>query len=625
MSRLLVGMMGHVDHGKTALVHALTGIDTDRLPEEKKRGISIALGFAHMQLGANLHVDFIDMPGHERFVRTMISGATGIDVALLVVAANEGVKPQTIEHIEIAKLLGLRRALIVISKNDLVSPDEARYVADDVARLLRDAGLESPAPIHTSALRHEGLEKLRRALEELAAPQVHRPADGLAYLPVDRAFAIKGHGPVVTGTLRGAAIANGEVLELLPSRKRVRIRAIQTHGAHVDSGAPGQRIALNLRDIEISELKSGMALATPDSLELSEWLTIALRSVATSKPLRNGKKLCALSGTDEVDVWLRLLDRDVLSPGDHCFAQLRCATPVALPSGEYVILRLASPPLTVGGGKVLEPVTRRMKRNNPLILQRLETLAATSGSAMIESEVRHQGAAGTTLRHLSQLSALPVNRVAELLRSLPTVSARSDLIVWKPDLDIVLARIPSLLAAHATGLSQRKLSEALPGVGAAVLDEALVGLMARGVVVERNGRFRLVRAGDNRDSEHHERLELELAARIAERLRSAGLKPPNPGEVVIDARSKRAVDRLLREHVIVHGVDRDKGRELFFHREAIENARRQLEPLLDRTPGLLVTEIASALDISRKYCMPLLNHLDTIGFTRRIDGRRTRA
>jgi selenocysteine-specific elongation factor len=320
VTRLVVGVIGHVDHGKTALVRALTGEDTDRLPEEKQRGISIALGFAHLKVGSDTGIDLIDMPGHERFVRTMISGATGIDAVLLVVAANEGRKPQTVEHVDIAGLLGLRRAVVAISKTDLVSPEEAMRVADDAVRLLTRSGLDPLPPVMTSALQENGIEDLRGALKALAAKQGPRAADGVAFLPIDRAFSITGHGPVVTGTLRGAAITAGEALELLPLRRMVRVQAVQVHGARVTTAAPGERVAINLRDIEIGELQRGMALTAPDTLALSDWLTISIRAVDGAPPLKNGMRVRALFGTDESDARLRLLDRDVLEAGQSGFA-----------------------------------------------------------------------------------------------------------------------------------------------------------------------------------------------------------------------------------------------------------------------------------------------------------------
>jgi selenocysteine-specific elongation factor len=615
-------VIGHVDHGKTALVRALTGEDTDRLPEEKQRGISIALGFAHLRVGSDTDIDLIDMPGHERFVRTMISGATGIDAVLLVVAANEGSKPQTVEHVDIAGLLGLRRAVVAISKTDLVSPPEARRVADDALRLLARSGLDPLPPVMTSALQEKGIEDLRQALKALAAKLHPRAADGVTFLPIDRAFSIAGHGPVVTGTLRGAAITAGDTLELLPLRRTVRVRAVEVHGTRMAAATPGQRVAINLRDVEIAELKRGMALTAPDTLELSDWLTISIRAVEGAAPLKNGMRVRAMLGTDELDARLRLLDRDSLEAGQTGFAQLHCALAVALPAGEHVVLRLASPPRTVAGGKVLEPGTRRQQRNCPRILKHLEDLRALPPAAMIAAEVQREGPAGTTLRRLSQLSALATPRIVELLQTLPFAVTRSGWVVRKTDMDSLLSRIPTLLAPHATGLTHDKLLSALPGTGAAVLEEALGRLLARGTISKRGSELLVPRPDEDRARAGS---EAELASRIAEMLRRAALTPPNPSAIVTDPQSRRAVDRLLREGVIVRAVDRAKGREILFHQEAIEDARRRLAPLLGRAPGLLVTEAGAALGISRKYSMPLLDHLDTIRFTRRIKDRRVRA
>lgn len=618
---MVVGVIGHVDHGKTALVRALTGEETDRLPEEKQRGISIALGFAHLKAGPQADIDLIDMPGHERFVRTMISGATGIDAVLLVVAANEGVKPQTLEHVNIAGLLGLRRAVLAISKTDLVSPERAREVGDEAVRMLAQAGLESALPVLTSARQEKGLEELRQALADLAVTQPQRSAHGLIFLPIDRAFSITGHGPVVTGTLRGACITAGDTLELLPSRRSVRVRAVQVHRSSVTTAMPGQRVAVNLRDVEVGELERGMALAAPNALTLSSWLTISVRAVDGTPTLRNGVRLRAMLGTCELDVCLRLLDRDVLAGGETGVAQLRCLEPVAVPAGEHVILRSPSAAGTVAGGKVLEPVTRRQQRNCPRILQRLADLRVLPTAEMIAAEVQREGRGGTTLRRISQLSSIAAPRIAELLAGRPFVVTQSGWVVRKGDVDDLCARIPLLLGSQSTGLAHEELSSALSGTGVGVLDEALKRLMSRGIISKRGNQLVVPRPEEERVQARN---EADLAARIAEKLRRGGLSPPSPNAIVTDLPAKRAVDRLLSHGVLVRAVDRAKGREILFHREAIEEAQRRLAPLLDRAPGLLVTEVGVALGISRKYSMPLLEHLDAIRFTRRIKDRRIR-
>jgi selenocysteine-specific elongation factor len=617
-----MGVLGHVDHGKTALVRALTGQDTDALLEEKQRGISIALGFAYLRVDGDTDVDLIDMPGHERFVRTMISGATGIDAVLLAVAANEGVRPQTIEHVDIASLLGVRRALVAITKVDLVAHEQARRVAEETSGLLARVGIEASPPIMTSALHASGLYDLRQALRKLALDLQSRPVDGLVFLPLDRAFSVAGHGPVVTGTLRGAAVSVGDTLELLPSRRPVRVRAVQVHGESVLAAAPGQRVALNLRDIETSELLRGMALAAPEAFESSEWLTLSVRAVAGAPPLKNGARLRAIVGTQELDTRLRLLDRDVLEAGEAGFAQIRCTEPVAVPASEHVILRLPSPPRTIAGGRVLDPDARRERRNCPRILERLADFRDLPAAQMIAAEVSRQAPGGTTLRRLSQLSALAPWRLVQLIETHPFVVTRSGLVVRKADMDAVLLRIPALVAQHPTGLSHEQVLRVFSASGAAVLVEALGTLLARGTISKRGSQYLVPNPTQDRA---RVRNEADLALRIAETLRQGGLTPPSPGSIVSDLQSSRAVERLLREGVIVRALDRAKRKEILFHRDAIEEARRRLAPLLEREPGLLVTEVGAALGISRKYSMPLLDHLDTIRFTRRVKDRRMRA
>lgn len=619
MNRLVLGVVGHVDHGKTALVRALTGVDTDRLAEEKARGISIVLGFAHLKPAPDVDIDLIDMPGHERFVRTMISGATGIDAVLLVVAANEGIKSQTVEHVEIAGLLGLRRALVAVTKADLVASEEASQVADDALRLLGRAGLAAPEPILTSAVRGDGVEALRQALKTVASDARPRPANGCAFLPIDRAFSMTGHGPVVTGALRGAAVASGDVLELLPAGRLVRVRAVQVHGARWASAAPGQRVALNLRDVESGELRRGLALAAPGALAVSDWLTVSIRVLADAPPLRNGATLRALFGADEVEARLRLLDRDVLRPGQAGFAQLHCVREAAIPAREHLVLRFASPARTVAGGRILDVEPGRLKRNSPEVLARLEDLNTLAPAELLAAEVRRAGGAGSTLQRLARLTALSPARVAELLKALPVAATRSGLVVQRIELDRLISKVPQLLAPCAEGLSPDKLLAALPGAGAAVLDEAVERLVARGAVCRRGGHLVVPRPEVDRA---RARDEVALAAQIGEALRRGGLSPPDPKAVITDLIAKHAVDLLLREGVVVRARDRAKGKEILFHRDAVEEARRRLAPLLSASPGLLVSEIGEALGVSRKYTMPLLDHLDTIRFTRRVEARR---
>ena len=619
MKRAVVGVIGHVDHGKTALVRALTGMETDRLEEERRRGISIALGFAFLQAGGAV-IDLIDMPGHERFVRTMVSGATGIDAALLVVAANEGVKPQTVEHLDIAGLLGLGRVVIAVSKADLATPGEAEAVAGTAAALARAAGMQVCAAVLTSAHTGQGMDALRDALLAVVPAGPPGQDDGFPYLPVDRVFSVAGHGTVVTGTLRRGPLAVTDEVAVVPDGQAVRLRGLQVHGARTARGLPGQRLAVNLRDVAPDGIARGAALTARGMLPPSDWLTVALRSVEGAPPLPTLTKLTLLFGTDEVEARLRLLDCDELPPGGTALAQLRCAAPVSVPARERFILRRISPPLTVAGGRVIDPAASRLRRFAPRTLARLAALADANPAEIVAAEAAAAGAAGMALPRLAQLAGVAEARAAVLLPTLPAVLGRSRVAVMEGEWERVLAAIPGALAGRDAETPDR-LAALLPWAGRAVLDDAASELVRRGALVRIGGGVRL--HAPSRDRARADE-EAASASRMADTLRRAGLSPPDIGVVVPDPRARRLADRLIREGVVVRAVDKVQKRELLFHQEAIELAKQRLRPLLGGA-GLATGEAGKALGISRKYCVPLLEHLDAIRFTRRIADRRVLA
>ena len=617
MKRITLGVIGHVDHGKTALVRALTGMETDRLPEEQRRGVSIALGFAHAQIGSPetgaCEVDFIDMPGHERFVRTMVSGATGMQAALLVVAANEGIKPQTREHVDIAALLGVRRAVIAVTKSDLADPEPAAAAA---AELAAHAGLEAEPPVAVSAVTGAGLEALRSAMARLgneAAPV----DDGFAWLPIDRAFTMSGHGLVVTGTLRRGRIAKGEALALQPLAKEVRVRSLQVHGRPVEAALPGQRVAVNLRGATLETAARGVSLAVPGpNAEAAVWLTVELAVPAGAPELKTGARLNLLVGTAEVPVRLRLLAGDTLAVGGRGFAQFHAAEPVVAPAGERFVLRLPSPPATVAGGRVLDPVARRLRRNDAAELAYLDRLAQADAAGRLTAAVERPGRAGAALSRLAQVSGLGPGRVVQMLKTQPVELARGDVAVRR---EVLQALCEDLLATLKTGASTTRALRLDLEAGPQVFEEAVLRLAAAGRLRVEGGTVRLVHAAQD----HARALdEAALATRLAQALRSGGLSPP---ELVGDAAPralKAALERLVREHVAVRTYDRVQKREVVFHREAVEAARRTLAPHLSGE-GLKVTEAGAILGVSRKYSVPLLEHLDAIQFTRRNGDRRT--
>jgi selenocysteine-specific elongation factor len=621
MSGVPFGVIGHVDHGKTALVRALTGMETDRLPDEQRRGISIALGFAHLCVDGR-EIDLIDMPGHERFVRTMISGATGVGAVMVVVAANEGVKPQTVEHLDIAALLGVRRALPVITKADLVSSEAARAQADEIEQRLGAYGFEPEPGLITSTVTGDGVEAVRKALARMAQATLPAPDDGFPYLPIDRVFSITGHGTVATGTLRHGPLRVEDALVLAPGDTAVRLRGLQVHGRAVETAWPGQRVAVNLRGLPADAVARGLALAPPDLLSPSTWLSVDLRAVAHGPALKTNARLRLLFGATELEVRLRLLDRDTLEPGARAVAQLHAAAPVSAPARERFILRLPSPALTVAGGVVLDPDTRRLRRGEPTHYEDLETRIGATPEEIIARALAASGAVGVALARLARVAGVSHGRVETALSAAGAVRTGARALT-REAFDALVQSVLRLLVEQAevqpNGLARRRLGLLTPGVGAEPLDAAIAALVAAGRLRQEGGAIRLApRAADEQARVRQDEI---MADRLGEAFRVAAFTPPDTAVAASTPAAKRGLDRLLRDGVIVRTYDRVQKRELLFHRDTVAEAQQRLTPLLAE-PGLLVKDAGAALGISRKYSVPLLEYLDTIQFTRRVGDRR---
>lgn len=622
MTSLLVGVVGHVDHGKTALVRALTGVETDRLKEERARGISIVLGFALLRTPHG-EIDLVDMPGHERFVRAMVSGATGMRAVLLAVAANEGVKPQTIEHLEIARLMGVRRGVIAITKCDLVDEDAAQRTSALVKGRVAEAGIEA-AVVLTSVTSGRGLSELAIALGGLAAEGSGAADDGFAYLPIDRFFTRPGFGTVMTGTLRRGRIAVGDDIEIVPGGRRARVRAIQTHGRDADAAEPGRRAAVNLRGLDAGELDRGMALATPGMLVASSWLDVALEAVRSApRPLAGGDRLRLLIGTTEVGVRLRLLDRQSLELGESALAQLHAEVPVAVPAREPFVLRLQTPAATVGGGRVLDPASHRHRRHDVRVLDHLGQLASAQPTRIILARLRLVGTAGAEVIDLARLVGTAPERVSRRLQEIGARPQGGERIVasetWKMLREEALAALERHHEAHpmSAGLSLAQILVALPaGTDTAIGAAAVRELATAAQVFQEGGLYR--RAGFEAARGAH-----AAVRQVEETFRAAGLRPPDEAEAIgRDPKARETLNYLVRTRALVRAADRVHKRSVLFHREAIETAQAAIAAGLASPAGFLAGEAGALLGISRKFSIPLLEHLDAVGFTRRIGDRR---
>src|SRR5512145_72517 len=404
---VVVGTAGHIDHGKTSLVKALTGIDTDRLPEEKARGITIDLGFAFLEEPDGLTIEIVDVPGHERFIKNMLAGIGGIDLAMLVVAADEGVMPQTREHFAICSLLHIPRGLVVLTKTDMVEPDWIELVRDDVATLVRGTFLDGCPIVPVSSKTGEGIPELRAALRTLAAQVPSRGTDQLPRLPVDRVFTIKGFGTVVTGTLMAGRFNVDDRVEIYPRGLAAKVRGLQTHNRSVPEARAGQRTAINLQGIERAAVERGDVVGLAGTLVASGLVdgTLELLSDAP-RPLKPRDRVRFHAGTSEIMARVLLLDTGELSPGGRAFARFRLESPlVALPGDRYVI-RSYSPMVTIGGGTLLDVAPPRFKRRTPALVAHLQLLERGTPDEIVEEHVRHVGAAGVRVAVLAARVAL---------------------------------------------------------------------------------------------------------------------------------------------------------------------------------------------------------------------------
>ncbi|MBI2912918.1 MAG: selenocysteine-specific translation elongation factor [Chloroflexi bacterium] len=382
----VIGTAGHVDHGKSALVQALTGIDPDRLREEKERGLTIDLGFAWLRLPGGDEVSIVDVPGHERFVKNMLAGVGGIDLALLVIAADEGVMPQTREHLAIIDLLGISHGVVAVTKADLVEPDFLELVKADAEDVLRGTTLEGAPVVSCSAVSRQGLDELVAAIEaELAKTPAKRDI-GRPRLSIDRAFTMAGFGTVVTGTLIDGSLKVGQEVEVVPAGLRARIRGLQTHGQKVETAPPGRRTAVNLTGVALDQLRRGMVVATPGSLEPTTAVDVRLRAVGyLGRPLRHNLSVTFHTGSAEAEGRLLLLDRDEVPPGETAWAQMRLGEPVAAVKGDRFIVR--DPNDTLGGGRIVDTRVRRHRRFHPPTLAALEALAEGSPQEIVRVEI----------------------------------------------------------------------------------------------------------------------------------------------------------------------------------------------------------------------------------------------
>jgi selenocysteine-specific elongation factor len=628
VDRFLIGTAGHIDHGKTALVKALTGIDADRLPEEKRRGITIDLGFAHAEWDG-VRVSFVDVPGHERFVRNMLAGAGGTRAVLLVVAADESVMPQTREHFEIVRLLGLSRGVVAVTKVDRASPELVEITRADVRDLTRGSFLENAPIVPVSSKSGEGIDALRRALVALAhEARAEQWESGSVRLPIDRAFPIPGFGPVVTGSLVSGTISKEQKLELLPERRPVRVRRLEVHGHEEEVARAGERVSANLAGVELADLRRGLVLASPGAMPATARLLVRLDLLPGAPPLRSGDRISLHHYSSESRALVRLLESDELSPGASARVQLRLADRLAAVPGDRFIVRRLSPVQTIGGGVVLDPIPSaprgRPQAADLAALDRLESGALGERLELWIAAARERGAGEEALAQRSGVSAAAVR--AALAAAL--AQGRVHALRRSPDRYIAEPALAGL-ASRASGLLQKLLASDAASVGvprSTLLQRLLPGAdprWAEAVETALAARGVFVVAGEEARAPGREDLaapERELSERIVAMFRDRGLDPPAPSEIAAALhRHPKVVEGLIGYLVKKGSLVRLPGGWIVA-RDAVDAVVSRLR---ERAGSSLdVAEFKTLFGLTRKLAIPLLEHLDGARVTRRVGDRR---
>jgi selenocysteine-specific elongation factor len=630
MKSIIIGTAGHIDHGKTALVKALTGIDADRLEEEKRRGITIDLGFAHLELaaptGEKIRLGFIDVPGHERFVRNMLAGVGGMDLVLMVIAADESIKPQTREHFEICRLLSIPRGITVITKADLVDEDTLSVVRMEIEDFVRGSFLDaSRSPIvPVSALQGTGLDELKREIVRLTAEVPARDTEALFRLPIDRVFTMKGFGAVVTGTLIAGKVKKEEEVEVFPARKRARVRGVQVHGSMTGQAVAGQRTALNLAGVQMEELARGMTLAAPGAFEGTQRVEVQISLLKDAKPLKNRARVHLHVFTSETIAEVALHGVSEVRPGATAFAQLRAAEPLLLLPGDRAILRQFSPVITIGGAVVLDafPLPRQKKDSLQAFLN---TLSSSSRQDALLARIARRGHEGLSIAGavretgLKQSVLQPV--IAALVQQKQVIQVGEFLLSSEAVQKTRERLVAALEAFHKAnplvgGISKEELREKL-GLHQTVM-EALLAQLARDKKADVSGeQVRLAGRGvELKDDEAKAKQQIEKA------FANAGLKVPLMKEVldklpVDKARAQKLVTLLLRDRELIKLAD-----DLVFHQSALQGLRELMAAQKAKSPKIDVAAFKDLIGVTRKYAIPLLEYLDQQRITRRVGDER---
>ncbi len=630
MKHIILGTAGHVDHGKTSLVKALTGIDTDRLKEEKERGITIELGFASLLLKNGTRLGIVDVPGHEKFVKNMVAGAGGIDLVALVIAADEGIMPQTREHLDICSLLGIKTGLVALTKTDMVDVDWLDLVREDIREFLKGTFLEGAPIVPVSAVDGRGIPEFVSALDRIVAGLQAVERSDLFRLPIDRVFTMKGFGTVVTGTLISGKVATGDQIEILPGRIQARVRGIQVHNEPAEVAEAGQRTAVNLQGIDRESIERGNVLVHPGIFEPSARIDVHFRYLSSAPGKLKSRSLVRFhSGTTEIISRLTLLDRDELAPGEQVFAQIVFETPGVNMAGDRFVIRSYSPVRTIGGGSVLDPLPRKHKRFNQQVLGEMHILLTGTDPERASVVIGRSGLTGIRFDRLSIRTGIPAAKLKSVLDGL--LSGGEAILFDKEERRIASASVYQGLKKKILGeignyqtkfpLKPGAPKEELRSTQTYQTDDRLFQHALRDL--EKEGKIvserEMVRTPDHSVNLKGE-LE-ELRQKITAIYLEAGLTPPSSREVIEKLGSKPAVTSVLNV-MLKEGVLVKVAEDLYFHREALDRLKEDYRKLLQQKGKSTPTDFKELTGLSRKYIIPLIEYFDAAKFTIRVGDHR---
>ncbi|MBI5551790.1 MAG: selenocysteine-specific translation elongation factor [Desulfobacterales bacterium] len=627
MKQIILGTAGHIDHGKTSLVRALTGINTDRLKEEQLRGITIELGFAYLTLPNGQHLGIVDVPGHEKFVKHMVAGATGIDLVALVIAADEGIMPQTREHMEICVLLGVRYGVVVLTKIDLVEPEWLAMVEEEVAQFTQGTFLEGAPVLPVSSATGQGLPEFTQALERISADIPPRASAGIFRLPVDRVFSMKGFGTVITGTLISGKVAVGEKVMLYPSGLTSKVRGLQVHNQSVETAEAGMRTAINFQGLEKAEVNRGDVIATPEALVPSYMIDVALHYLPSNpKPLKNRSRVRFHAGTSEILGIVALLDREELKPGENAIVQIRLETPVTLIKDDHYVVRSYSPVRTVGGGRVLNPIAPKHKSTQVEAIQRLSALAEAPPEQVVVHHVEAAGYGGCSFGDLMLMANLPEKQLDRLLQTLMSqktavqIDREKRRFIHAATFTALQKEMHAHLSAYhgknplKQGMPKEELKSRLPAsVDIKLFTLTLQQMIKAGEITAEED---LVWLADHRVALRVD--QSALRANILSAYENGGLTPPSFKELCETLGTPLEPARQVLSLLVNEGLIVKIREEYYCHQRHLADLKRKLVEYLSTHEEISTPQFKDMTGASRKFVIPLIEYFDTTQLTIRV-------